>query len=80
MKTRICSLPFGHDGPCVYDEPPTGPDLRAACEAYLRENGWTEDEEGLWGHPQVRITFGGTAYFGDALMAQFKRDGIGDAS
>lgn len=58
----------------------SGPVLRAACEAYLRESGWGQRDDGLWGHPEVRITLGGFARFADALDAQFKRDGIGGAT
>lgn len=51
-------------------------DLRAACEAYLRENGWTEHPGTMWTHAEKPVP----ACDLGALDVQWARDGIGGAS
>lgn len=60
-----------------------GADLRAACEAYLRENGWESDEGPDALYPDSPWFLDGFAYhhsLSEALAFQWARDGIGGAS
>lgn len=69
------------DGGEVPNHTPMQPaELRAACETYLRENGWERRPRPLGGRRSwLRASYGFRS-LGEALDVQWARDGIGGAT